>query len=279
MTRYKHSIFTTWDNKKLFVQEWVPEKDPKAVILYVHGMGSHGGRLDHWAERFVNKNVAFVTYDQRGHGKSDEKRGHPKNVELMVDDLKPMVEQVRQEFPGIPLILYGHSLGGTIALNYVIGNTTTVDALITTSPWLKLVNPPSPAMVKIVKPLLKIAPGLTLSNGLDAKDISHDEEEVRKYREDPLVHDRISIGLFDSIERAAKNALSNIYKINCPYLIMHGTGDRITSHKTSEAYVMNTSNRTRLKLWAGAYHELHHEPEREEVFNYIIVWMKEFKLL
>ena len=143
MTRYKHSWFTTADKKKLYLQEWIPEKDPTALILYVHGLGSHGGRLDHWAERFVKQGVAFFAYDQRGHGKSDEKRGYPTHIKYLIQDVKAMVAQLRETYPDKPVILYGHSMGGAIAINYVISTTFTVDALIVTSPWLKLVKPPS----------------------------------------------------------------------------------------------------------------------------------------
>jgi len=278
MTRYKDSFKSTPDKKNLFVREWIPEKTPTAIILFVHGLGSHSGRLDHWAERFAEKMIGFVAFDQRGHGKSDGKRGHPKNVNKLIEDTKMMVEMLRIEFPDIPVILYGHSMGGNIAINYVISTTKTVDALIATSPWLKLTNPPSKALVKILKPLVKIAPGLTISNGLDPKDISRVKNETDKYDKDPLVHGKISIGLFSTIEEAGLNALRNVYKINCPFLLMHGTADNITSHKTSEEYVMNTSNRTRLKLWEGAYHELHHEEQHNEVFDYIIQWLKENKL-
>ena len=276
MTRYKHSWFETGDKKKLYLQEWIPEKDPTALILYIHGLGSHGGRLDHWAERFVSQGIAFFAYDQRGHGKSDGKRGHPTHIKYLINDVKALVEHLRGAFPKKPVILYGHSMGGTVAINYVISTTYTVDALIVTSPWLKLVNPPSRTLIRLIKPLLKIAPGISLPNGLDPKDISRDEQEVRKYAEDPLVHNKISIGLFKSTFDAGINALRNVYKINCPFLIMHGRGDRITSAKASEEYVMNTSDRTRLKLWEGAYHELHHEPNREEVFAYITGWLKEY---
>jgi alpha-beta hydrolase superfamily lysophospholipase len=279
MTRYKHSFYTSSDNKQIFVQEWLPENDANCIILYVHGLGSHSGRLDHWAERFVGQDVGFIAYDQRGHGKSDGKRGHPKKVNLMVEDLKAMVESIRIQFPDKKVILYGHSMGGAIAINYVINSAYTVDGLIVTSPWLKLANPPSPGLMKILKPILRIAPGLCISNGLDPKDISQDNREVEKYIQDPLVHNKISIGLFYSTYQAGYTALRNIYKINCPFLIMHGTGDKITSSKASEEYVMNTSERTTLKLWEGAYHELHHEPIRKDVFAFITKWMKHHKYL
>ncbi|MFC2129575.1 alpha/beta fold hydrolase [Bacteroidota bacterium] len=146
MTRYKDSYKTNADQQKLFVREWLPEEDPLAVVLYVHGLGSHSGRMDHWAERYTAKQIGFIAYDQRGHGKADGKRGHPKHVKKLIEDTKMMVEMLREEFPEIPVILYGHSMGGNVAINYVISTTKTVDALITTSPWLKLTNPPSKAL-------------------------------------------------------------------------------------------------------------------------------------
>lgn len=279
MTRYRQSDFTTSDGKYLYIQEWFPEKSPKTVILYIHGLGSHSSRLDHWAERFVGRNAGFIAYDQRGHGKSAGKRGHPTNIRYLIDDVRTMVSKLRHDFPDVRIVLYGHSLGGNIAINYVISSAYTVDALIVTSPWLKLVKPPSKTLVKLISPLLRIVPGMTLSNGLNPKDISSDEQEVQKYIEDPLVHNKISIGLFKSTYDAGFNALRNVYKINCPFLIMHGTADKITSARASEDYVMNTSKRTRLKLWEGAFHELHHEPIRDEVFNYISDWLSDQKLL
>jgi acylglycerol lipase len=249
------------------------------VILYIHGLGSHSGRLDHWAERFNARQVAFIAYDQRGHVRSDGKRGFPKHIRQMIGDVATMVEHVRATFPGFPLTLYGHSLGGNIALNHVIGSETQVDGLVTTSPWLRLVHPPSKVLVSLVSPLKAIAPGITLSNNLNAEDISRDKTEVDKYRKDPLVHDRISVGLFFSTYEAGNDALNNAQKVKFPFLIMHGTGDRITSHEASSELVKNASEKTTLKLWEGAYHELHHDPIREEVFDFIVNWMKQQKLL
>lgn len=278
MTRKKESSITNADRQKLFVREWLPEKDPKAVILYVHGLGSHSGRMEHWAERFAEKGIAFVAYDQRGHGKSDGKRGHPKHVKKLIEDTKMMVGSLRDSFPDIPVILYGHSMGGNIAINYVISETRTADALIASSPWLKLTNEPPKFLAKIVHFLVPIAPGLAISNGLDHNDISSDKEECVKYTNDPLVHGKISLGLVSSIFDSGLNALRNVYKINCPFLLMHGTADNICSPKASEEYVMNTSDRTRLKLWEGAFHELHNEPNRDEVFDYIDSWLNEIKI-
>jgi len=268
----------TPDHKKLFVKKWMPDETPGAIILMVHGLGEHIERYAPWAERFVNSGIGFIGYDQRGHGLSDGKRGMPINSSFLLKDARMMLTETRKAFPGIPVIMYGHSMGGNVAINFAISETGSIDALIATSPWLQLASPPSPLLKGLASILNIVAPGLTLSNGLDPSHISRVPAEVEKYAGDPLVHPKISAGLFHSLDASGKKAMNSANKINCPFLLMHGTGDRITSWKASEVFVMNTGKPARLKLWEGAYHELHHEPERDEVFDYIIQWLREYKL-
>src|SRR6056297_1536508 len=132
---YKESHLTTNDNKYIFIREWIPENDPKAIIFYVHGLGSHSGRMAFWAEKFNHEGFAFIAHDHRGHGKSGEKRGFPKKFNYLVNDTRLMVKRLREAFPDKKIILYGHSLGGSVAINYVISEAQTADALIVTSPW------------------------------------------------------------------------------------------------------------------------------------------------
>jgi len=279
MAQDQQSFISTPDGSNLYLHEWTPGKSSKTVILYIHGLGSHGGRLDHWAKRFNEKQVAFVACDQRGHGRTEGKRGGTRHIRQLIGDVQSAVKEVRAKFPGIPLILYGHSLGGNIVLNHATGSDEKVDGLIVSSPWLRLVNPPSRALVSIAKLLKAIAPGVTLSNALNADDISRDKTEADKYREDQLVHDRISVGLFISAEETGLSALKNAGKISCPFLLMHGTGDRITSCEASRELADNAGKQTTLKLWEDGYHELHHEPNRDEVFQFIADWMRQQKLL
>ena len=248
------------------------------TIIMVHGLGEHGGRYEHWAEKFTSEGYNFVCPDLKGHGRSEGKRGHISSMNAYLDDLAETGRFINEVFPGNSVILYGHSLGGTIALNYVILRNPPIKALITTSPWLRLMKEPTPPLSVVAAFLNKFLPFIALSNGLDPFALSHDPEVGRKYKSDPLVHDRISARLFHVASDGGQNALRNIYKINCPYLIMHGTSDSITSSKASENYVLNTSSRTRLKLWDSQYHELHNEFIKDEVFDYISNWLKEHKL-
>lgn len=266
------------DKKSIFARSWAPAKDGAFTILLVHGLGEHSGRYDRWAELFTEKGFNVLAVDLRGHGKSEGKRGHVKSIERYLDDIDLLFSEGKKLFPESKFVLYGHSMGGNLVLNHVIRRNHPIAALIATSPWLKLTNPPSEILVSVISFLKKILPSFTIPNGLNSEDISHDPEVIRNYPGDPLNHNKISFRLFHEIYEGGLHALRNVYKINYPFLLMHGTADNITSPKASEKYVMNTTKRTHLKLWEGQYHELHNELIYEDVFKYIIDWLAEYEI-
>lgn len=271
-------IWTAADRTKLFGQSWTPLKDHKKLIILLHGMGEHSSRYNSWASLFTAKGYSVISMDLRGHGNSGGKRGHASSKKQLLDDIDLLYNNANELFPDHKKILYGHSMGGTLALNHIICRNRPVSSLIITSPWLRLVDEPSPIVISIIDILKRVLPSISLSNRIKTEQLSHDPEVVRDYENDPLVHDRITVKMFDIIYHAGFHALRNVYKINCPFLLMHGTADGITSARASENYLMNTSKKTRLKLWENQYHELHHEFIRNDVFEYIISWLKENKL-
>ena len=271
-------ILTASDGKKLFAQSWSPDVDSKKLIIFIHGMGEHSSRYNSWASMFAEKGYTFLSMDLRGHGKSEGRKGHADSIIQLINDIDLLFKKADELFPGYRRILYGHSMGGTLALNHVIIKNPPLEALIVTSPWLKLASEPSSMMLSVARFVRIFMPSLAISNRLKAEQMSHDPEVIQAYTSDPLMHDRITLKMFDVIYNAGYHALRNIYKINCPFLVMHGKADTVTSSKSSEDFVRNTSKRTRLKLWEKQYHELHNELIRIDVFNYITSWLSEYKL-
>ncbi len=276
----KHKTFswTSGDKKTIFAQCWMPDQETKKSILFVHGLGEHSGRYDKWAKRFTENGYNFLALDLRGHGKSAGKRGHARSLSVLLDDIDLMFAHAEEIFPGHRLILYGHSMGGSLVLNHVIRRNHPLSALIVTSPWLRLTREPPWGTVVLASLMNKIYPSFTVKSTIKPDQLSHDPEFSSRYTTDPLVHNKISVRLFFELHEAGKFALRNVYKINYPFLLMHGTADTITSPRASENYVMNTSKKTRLKLWEGQYHELHNELVADEVFRYIIDWLRENNL-
>lgn len=264
------------DKTKIYGQCWCPDTDPVAIINLIHGLGEHSSRYEQWASRFVDEGYAVVSIDFRGHGRSGGKKGHSPNYNKLMGDITLLKNKSAALFPGLPVVLYGHSLGGNLAINYVMRNKSgKYSALIVTSPWLKLTRMPPKIQLFAAKIIDRIFPSMTQSNGLSPVHLTHDENVVDAYRNDPLVHNRISVHLFLEVNNAAKYALKSIYKINLPFLLMHGSKDKITSHQASQNFVENTSKKTTFKLWEGMFHELHNETEKDKVFHFIHHWLDE----
>jgi len=246
----------------------------RAGVLLVHGLGEHIGRYDELVKRLSEKNIAFTAVDLPGHGRSDGRRGVIKNYAIVHEMIDTLSREFRMTFPGIPLFLYGHSLGGGIVLDYIISKQPEVKGAIVTSPWIRLSFEPGKSKVTLARIMNSILPSLVQPSGLVVDHISHDSSVVEKYKNDPLVHGKISVGLFHSAVSAAKNIQENAFSLKVPMLLMHGAEDQITSPEGSREIAARSTGVT-LKIWDGGYHELHNELFREEVYTYILNWLDE----
>jgi acylglycerol lipase len=250
-----------------------PGDNPSGVIVLVHGIGEHIGRYSHWAERFKSENFASTGLDFPGHGRSDGKRGRIKNIKVLHEAIDNVLKTAGRTYPGLPLFIYGHSLGGGLVLEYLLKNKPQVKGAIITSPGLKLAFDPPKSKLALVSVLGLLAPGMVLSSGLDTSHLSHDQSVVDAYNKDPLVHDRISLGFYSGIMSSARYSLSQAAELKTPTLILHGSADMICSPDGSREFCAKASN-AELRIWEGGFHELHNEPFRDEVFRFIIDWIR-----
>jgi alpha-beta hydrolase superfamily lysophospholipase len=269
---------TTWKNKQglaLYSAEW-PVKHPKAVIALVHGQGEHIGRYASLAGWYNAHDVTLTGFDQQGYGKSEGKRGHAESLDVLLDDIGQFLGNTRKQYPNVPIFLYGHSLGGGLVLHYVLRRDPLLDGLIVTSPLIRLAFQAPALKIMIGKMLRHIVPTLTLPTGLAANFISHDPAEVAAYKQDPLVHDKLSAAAGISILEMGEwlEAYSGVFSI--PVLLMHGGDDKITSAKATKAFFERVAGEVTHREWPGLWHEMHHEKEREQVFTYTLEWMQRF---
>jgi alpha-beta hydrolase superfamily lysophospholipase len=128
----------------------------------------------------------------------------------------------------------------------------------------------------LARVLGSIAPTSLIANGLDVNLLSHDPEVIKAYNSDPLVHDRISLGFGKAGLAGTDYAWAHASEFSVPLLIMHGTADRNTySHGSADFAKLAAKNNkdVTLKLWDGLYHEVHNEPEKEQVIQFVIDWL------
>lgn len=266
-----HSTFRNQQGMALHVAHW-PVEQPRAVIALVHGQGEHIGRYEHVARWYNRQGFAFIGFDQQGYGRSEGKRGHADNTEVLLHDIHQFVELAKAQYPGLPFFLYGHSMGGGLSLAYLIQYKPELTGAIIGSPWIQLAFQPPKLKVVGGRWLRKILPTLTLPNGLAVHFISRDHATVEAYKADPLGHNKLSaaagIALLETFN--AVHEWSGEFPF--PILLMHGEADKITSHAATRAFAERLQGDVTFKLWPGLYHELHNEPERTQIFEFTLAW-------
>lgn len=249
----------------------------RAAIVIVHGLGEHSGRYDHVGSYFIELGYEVFAFDHEGHGNSEGKRGAIRNWPMAVASINSALAAIRQRLPTphLPVVLYGHSLGGLYSLDYLTGRAEAMQltAAVVTSPPLALSFTPSPWLVKAANTLKRIAPNVTKSNELDATALSQDAGVVSMYQVDPLVHDQVSILLGADMLTHGKRLTAAGYHGDVPLLLMHGTKDGVTHPGGTSTFAEASTGPVSLELWDGGYHELHNEPYKEQVLHYIAMWL------
>lgn len=262
-------------NFRFFVREWIPEIQPAGLVLLLHGLSDHGSRFEYVAEKFVKAGFVFVAPDLRGNGKSDGKRGHFDSLDQVMDDISFLLKECRKLHPGIPIVLYSQSMGGNLAINYTLRFPENVHCTVASSPWLRLTKQPPQPLIWLVSKLARFFPGLVIPNGLNPKDLCHDNQISQAYANDKLIHFKISLSTFININESGEWAIRNASKLKVPLLLLHSDVDPITSFTASREFKQNSNSQVSFLTFGGLYHELHNEPgEKEMIVAQIVEWVK-----
>ena len=268
------STFTASDGDNLAVQDWqLPEGvRPRAQMLVLHGLGEHAGRYDTLARVLNGWGFAVRGYDQYGHGDSDGARGGLPHPNRLLDDLADLVESARLRQPGVPVILLGHSMGGLLAASFVARTLLAVDGLVLCSPALATRLSPVQKLLMAVVP--RIAPNLTVGNGLAPDYLSHDTRVVQAYRNDPRVHDRISGRLARFIEDEGHLVRLRAPSWKVPTLLMFAGDDRLVDPTGTRAFASAAPTQfVTTRCFEDHYHELFNELDAEPVYRCLRQWL------
>ncbi|MHB1132608.1 MAG: alpha/beta hydrolase [Chloroflexota bacterium] len=271
---YEEYTAASDDGLALFGRLWRPPGSARGVICLVHGIGEHSGRWSHVGAAVAAAGFAVLAQDLRGHGRSAGRRGHTPSFEVLMDDIATLLSEAERRFPGLPRCLYGHSLGGNLVLNHALRRQhPTIVGVIATGPWLRLAFEPPAWKVTLAKLLNDLWPSFGMGNGLDRSALSRDPQVEHAYATDPLVHDRITTRLYVSCAAAGRWALEHAADMRVPTLLMHGGQDRLSSLTASRDFAAATNGACSLKVWDSLYHELHNEPEQQQVLAVVFDWI------
>jgi alpha-beta hydrolase superfamily lysophospholipase len=269
--------WNTREHRKLFAQAWTPEGEIKAVLALVHGLGDRSGRYQDVAGVLNREGYALLGFDLPGHGRSEGPRGYFTYADAL-DDIDRLLSETARLFPGKPVYLYGHSMGGNLVLYYAIKRQPAgLQGIISTSPLLGTPKPVPGWKISLAWIMKGINPTLGMDNGVDATAISHNPTVVAAYKNDPLVHRMISTRLGWDYLQSIPWLTSHAAEFPAvPLLIMQGNADRIVDPAATKKFARSIKGDITFQIWEGGYHEMHNEPNRDEVFNFLLHWLDRY---
>lgn len=255
---------------------WAAES-PRVMVAICHGLGEHGGRYAALAEDLVRARCTVVVLDLPGHGEAPGSRGDVTSWTLLRDTVVPAMFTASRGVPGhpagLPQILFGHSLGGVLALDFAIHHSRDILAVVASSPGLRSTLPPwwKLALANVAR---VTTPSAGFPHGLDESGISRDPEVLAGRRDDPLMHDRISPRLYFEFNEARQRVLREARRLATPALLLHGAADRVTDPRGSlEFNAAAPHGMVRLITYREAYHELFNDLSRAEVVRDLTGWI------
>lgn len=246
--------------------------EPKAAVIFVHGICEHLGRYDYITSKFNDENYDVYRFDLRGHGKSEGKRGYLDDFNDYLKDLDLLVDMVRREEKGLKIILVGHSMGGLIVTAYTSMYPNKID-LLAISGGANVCPSSAKALRYLPYNLMgKMQYVNKLGNG-----VCSDKEVVKKYENDPLVLKKVSFKLLgNAFIKGTRYVHNNISKIKCPTLVMHGEKDGIVVSDSGKWTFANLKcEDKKLIIYEGLFHEIFNEVSKDKVIADLLNWCNE----
>eukprot|EP00092_Neocalanus_flemingeri_P012759 GFUD01013749.1.p1 GENE.GFUD01013749.1~~GFUD01013749.1.p1 ORF type:complete len:286 (-),score=81.53 GFUD01013749.1:72-929(-) len=268
--------------RKIKTFQWKPEGEVTALVYLCHG---YAERLTPYYEELAlegnKRGFLCFGHDLIGHGQSEGEKVQAADMSDYVDPVVTHCTVVTEQYPGLPLFMVGHSMGGLITLLTVLKTQESqmFSGVVLMGPLIAL----DPAMASPIKVLLakvgsRVWPGFSLG-GIDPKLVTSDQAWIDKRTADTLMHHGGYKALHSHVLLTALKELESKYvEVKTPYLLLHGAEDKICSPEGSKKFhKLSTSEDKTLTLVESALHHLY--LEKEEIRNQAIAatmdWVKQ----
>ncbi len=265
--------FRADDGMRLYYQRWWPESaSPRAVVVLLHGDFAHSGWYMNLPDYEVPRGYAVYACDRRGWGRSPGRRGYINSWDENPGDLGAFLRLVRNEEPGRPVFLMGHTGSSPIVLDYALRHPADIRGVLCVSPVLNT-SAAIPAPLHALLTLLsRIAPRMNIDvrRRFDAgvEWVSHDPAFVKFIREDSLDNTKVTPRWLIESERAMRRVSDQAVNFSLPLLVLVGEADRTSSPASTKAYFQRAgSSDKELIAYPGAYTNLLSDTSYEQVLG------------
>ncbi|MFT4102950.1 MAG: alpha/beta hydrolase [Burkholderiaceae bacterium] len=277
------SFRSTADGTEIFTYAWADVAgQPIGVVQIAHGLAEHGERYARFAKALNAAGFLAYAVDHRGHGRSAQGRlgdFGAAGFDGLIADVAQFGSALRARHDGLPLFLFGHSMGSFAAQAAVLDHAST---------WSGVVLSGSTALDALAEGMAEAPAGLEAFNaGFEHRTgyewLSRDEAEVDAYVADPWCGWEIPDGLIPSLlapaPRLADPALLAGIRRDLPVLIASGDADplaaggplvQLLGQRYREAGIADVT----VMLYPAARHEILNETNRDAITADIVAWLR-----
>ena len=270
---------------KIYWQAWLRDKSAQekeastsdciGVVVIVHGLAEHSNRYAHVAAYLVEHGYDVFSLDHFGHGQSEGQRCFVQSFDDYIEPLHAYVTRIKQNYPGKPIHMLGHSLGGLITNIYLLRYQQQLTSAVLSGPLVMVKASPTKLQSMIMGFFSRFLPKSGVLQ-LDARQVCSDPQVVQDYINDPLVHSgKVSARLMSELSAAMVRVLQSAGTITLPIIILQGGKDVMVDPKGAR-YLFETVSSTKkeLKLIDDSYHELLNEPRfKQQAMADIVQWL------
>jgi alpha-beta hydrolase superfamily lysophospholipase len=289
--------FVDPDGVEVFYRGWLPDGQPRAAVLVVHGASEHSGRYDRVARVLTGEGYAVFALDLRGHGRTADSTGPgligPRGMEGVIDDLAELVARARAEVGERPIIPFGHSMGSLVVQAFVEqrGGVLAGYVLSGTMGQMEGAADMAAGIRQAVDAGMAEEP-LDMLGGFNATFdparttfdwLSRDPEEVDAYIADPLCGEDLPLtygfvaAMLDTIATVMEPPGIDRVPKHLPVLLLTGEDDPVSSSGAQVRALEKTMRDAGLdvtaKYYPGARHEVLNETNRDEVHADLVEWL------
>lgn len=271
VTERRHRMLAADGTALHMVDYLLPHAEARGGVVIMHGLGEHSGRYRHLARFFNDCGLSVRCYDHRGHGQSggargDVVHGQPilQDAEIIIDDFALLLSE--------PPFLFGHSMGGLFAAHFALARSSPLRGLILSSPALAVRL--SGFQHHLLNFMYRFLPHIGVPNGLQPQYLSHDPAIVAAYRNDPLVHNKISARLLRLMLSSMEYCHSHASKLAYPTLMVVAGDDHLVDAEGSRRFFARSpEGRAQLQVYEHFYHEVFNEVDAKRPFTDLRHWV------
>jgi len=262
----------------LFGTSWAPSTSPLGLVYVSHGYAEHMGYYHQLGKALAEAGLFVFGHDHEGHGRSGGERVNIPDFQIYVDDVFQDIQNQQQKYSGLPVFLFGHSMGGAIALLAVMERRHFFQGLILTAPLVRsdnthgLLSPVNRVLAKVVT---VFSPSFQAGGVIEPSEVTNNQLVIKQIQQDNLFwKGQFKARHTDASFRALDELNRQFSKVVIPLLVLHGLEDTITQPEGSKALVEGSRSRDKqLVTLAKKKHHLILETDGYKVIRRIEGWI------